>query len=103
MIWNKLPWYIGRQRRIPAAKREDIESGLRYLHALLRQLGIVVLVEGAAQPVRGPLQQAIEGSIYQTPHPSNRVFNVWPEKRAETQHTLHVAAEQLGYQGEKPV
>jgi uracil-DNA glycosylase len=88
LIWNIVPWYVGDGSRIRAVNSQDIEHALPYLRGLLNllpNLKVIVLVGKKAQSATAGIRQLTSLPIMGTYHPSPRVFNVWPEKKEQTQ------------------
>jgi uracil-DNA glycosylase len=86
VIWNVIPWYVGSGSKISPARASDIDEATRYLERLLRllpALQVAVLVGLKARSVASRLQALTHAEVLWTYHPSGRVFNVWPNKRAE--------------------
>ena len=86
LLWNIVPWYVGDGSRIRPVTPQDIQEALPYLKGLLDllpHLRVMVLVGKKAQSATGSIRQLTSVPILATDHPSPRVFNVWPEKRAQ--------------------
>lgn len=85
VIWNIVPWYIGKDGHIRAAKAADIKEGkphLKSLMALLPRLAVVVLLGRNAQKIAPWLTKQVTGiELIKAYHPSNRVLNMDPKKR----------------------
>lgn len=100
VIWNIVPWYVGDgQGRIRAVTRRDIGEALPYLDdliALLPQLQVIVLVGQKAQSAAAEIRSRTNLPFVNMPHPSARVFNVWPDKRVEAQDALAQVVRMLG-------
>jgi uracil-DNA glycosylase len=97
LLWNVVPWYVGQVHRIAPASDADVREGCRWLArllVLLTRLNVVVLVGKAAQAARPALAES-KLEIVETCHPSNRVFNRWPERRAITLHQFERVAKIL--------
>lgn len=79
VIWNIVPWYIGSNSRIRAARQGDIRTGLTYLHRLLELLPrvkMIALFRKKAQNVDGFLRHRYpELTIVTSPHPSPLYVN----------------------------
>ena len=98
VIWNVVPWYIGSDAKIRSANASDVEAGQRSLLALLRLLPKVrevVLVGRKAQRARPALSARGKLRLTDCPHPSNQVFNRWPEKRTEALRAFQSVARRL--------
>ena len=96
LLWNIVPWYVGNENRIRAVTKEDIEQSLPYLEelvGLLPLLKVIVLVGKKAQSANIEMQKLTNTSMINTHHPSQRVFNMWPQKKDEMrEHLAQVAA-----------
>ena len=96
LIWNTVPWYVGDGAgRIRPVSRQDIAESLPYLDgllALLRDLKLIVLVGNKSQSAASDIRARTRLPFVTMPHPSARVFNVWPEKRVEAQKALNTVA-----------
>jgi uracil-DNA glycosylase len=99
LIWNIVPWYVGDgQGRIRAVTRQDIADALPYLDgllALLPSLQVIVLVGQKAQSAATDIRARTDLPFVTMPHPSARVFNVWPEKREEARTALQAVVRLL--------
>jgi uracil-DNA glycosylase len=99
LIWNIVPWYVGDgQGRIRAVTRKDILEALPFLNgllALLPNLRVIVLVGQKAQSAATDIRTRTHIPFVTMPHPSARVFNVWPEKREEARTALQSVARLL--------
>lgn len=98
LLWNIVPWYVGDGSRIRPVTPQDIQEALPYLKGLLGllpHLRVVVLVGKKAQSAIGSLRPLTNVPIRATDHPSPRVFNVWPEKRAQVLAVFSQAADLL--------
>ena len=84
--WNIVPWYVGSEGRIRPVTKEEIDAGiqaLKSLQPLLPNLRVVVLVGRKAQRAQSAIEIIFQIKVLTCPHPSQRVLNVWPEKREE--------------------
>jgi len=84
IAWNIVPWYVGSETRIRAVNQTDIASAiqaLRELRPLLPDIRVVLLVGSKAQRAKDVVDTLFGVPSLSCPHPSQRVFNVWPEKR----------------------
>lgn len=91
LLWNIVPWYVGDGTRIRAVNRDDITEAFSYLSdllTLLPDLKVVALVGKKAQSAKEKIRELTELPLIDTPHPSARVFNVWPHKREEMREIL---------------
>jgi uracil-DNA glycosylase len=91
LLWNIVPWYIGDGKRIRAAQRADLAESLPHLAdllALLRNLRAVVLVGKKAGLARHEVARLTSVPIYDCPHPSPKVFNIFPRKREEARAVM---------------
>ncbi len=99
LIWNIVPWYVGDgQGRIRAVTRQDTSDALPYLDkllALLPDLQVIVLVGKKAQSAANDIRSRTHLPFVTMPHPSARVFNVWPDKREEVRTALQSVAHLL--------
>jgi uracil-DNA glycosylase len=87
LLWNIVPWYVGDCKKIRAVTKQEIEQALPYLEALLALLAnlkAIVLGGKKAQMAKGAIGRFTKVQIFETYHPSARVFNVWPDKREHT-------------------
>ena len=79
LLWNVVPWYIGKESRIRAANSGDIVKGLPYLRRLLEllpKLRVMVLVGRKAGRARVSIQEwAPQIEIFEIPHPSPSFVN----------------------------
>lgn len=97
-VWNVIPWYLGSGKKIRPAKAADLEAAKPWLLCLLSQLPHlreIVLVGKKAQRARESLSNRRDLRLTDCPHPSNQVFNRWPEKRLETCKELRAVARRL--------
>jgi len=85
IIWNIVPWYVGKDRRIRPVVSGDIQLGLPYLErllSLLPALRLVVLVGKKAGQARSSIQAwASYVTIVDVPHPSPLFVNRLPGNR----------------------
>ena len=83
--WNIVPWYIGSQAKIRAAKNKDIEVGIPHLIHLLNllpKLRAVVLLGRKAQEAENNLSRLRPDlKIFKLPHPSPLFVNNKPENK----------------------
>lgn len=83
--WNIVPWYIGTDTKIRAAKASDIEEGkksLTELISLLPNLRAIVLLGKKAQMASVDLKRlAPSATLFECPHPSPMYVNRSPENR----------------------
>ena len=92
--WNIVPWYVGRDGRIRPVNQKDINAGIEYLKSLrplLPNIRVVVLVGRKAQKARLAIEQLFQTPVLDCPHPSQRVLNVWPQKREEIKYVFRQA------------
>ena len=96
LLWNIVPWYVGDGGRIRAVNNDDIRQSFPYvkeLLSLLPNLEVIALLGKKAQSAKSQLRQLTSVPIVETPHPSARVFNVWPHKKEEMrEHLRQIAA-----------
>jgi uracil-DNA glycosylase len=95
LLWNIVPWYVGDGDRIRAVTSDDIRQSFPYvkeLLSLLPNLEIIALLGKKAQSAKTQLRQITSLPILETPHPSARVFNVWPHKKEEMKEQLRQIA-----------
>ncbi len=98
VLWNIVPWYVGTGQRIAPVSPVDLACSRPYLEHLIRLLPAmvtVVLVGKKAQRAHEDLGRMWSGSIVEMCHPSNRVFNRWPERRGESEARIHSLGEAL--------
>lgn len=85
VIWNAVPWYIGTQTKIRAARRVDVreaDAWLVELLALLTRLRVVVFVGQKALHAQGVVRRTRpDVAIIRTPHPSPLFINRAPGNR----------------------
>jgi len=84
--WNIVPWYVGSEGRIRPVTKEEIDAGiqaLKSLQPLLPNLRVVVLMGCKAQSAQSKIEIIFQTKVLTCPHPSPRVFRVWPAKREE--------------------
>lgn len=87
VLWNIVPWYVGDGQRIRAVEGADLDEALPHLETLidlLPNLEAVVLVGKKAAMARAAIARVTSAAIYVCAHPSPKVFNIFPHKRAET-------------------
>ncbi len=85
--------------RIWPVTRDDIQKALPYLQELLNllpHLQVIVLVgrkaESATKAIQTMTALRTALQIVPTYHPSARVFNVWPDRKRQTQEKFaHIA------------
>ena len=91
LIWNIVPWYIGENGHIKPASGEDIKQARPYLKellGLLPRLQLIVLVGRRAQSAKAHIRSLTPLPIKHTDHMSATVFNVWPEKKKQTEEAF---------------
>jgi uracil-DNA glycosylase len=84
--WNIVPWYVGSNGRIRPVNQKEINTGiesLKSLRPLLPNIRVVVLVGGKAQKACLAVKELFNTPVLACSHPSQRVLNIWPEKRGE--------------------
>jgi uracil-DNA glycosylase len=84
--WNIVPWYVGDGQQIRPVNASDISNASAYLPELFSlptKLRTVVLIGRKAQSATPTIRSLTPVPIVDMWHPSPRVLNVWPEKRAE--------------------
>lgn len=82
-VWNVVPWYLGDEERkkIRGATALDVQSGLKYLEALVTsmpRLECIVLVGGIARRAHVFLSHATTARILSCHHPSAQALNANP-------------------------
>lgn len=95
LLWNIVPWYVGDGSRIRAVTSDDIRQSFPYIKellSLLPNLEVIALLGKKAQYAKSQLRQLTSLPIIDTPHPSARVFNVWPHKKEEMKEQLQQIA-----------
>ena len=95
LIWNIVPWYVGDSTRIRAVNADDINESFAYLEdliGLLPDLKVIVLFGKKAGSAKSQIVQLTSVPIIETPHPSARVFNMWPDKKDEMRQQLRKVA-----------
>lgn len=99
IVWNIIPWYIGTQKKIRAATRQDVRAGLRHLGDflnLLPDLGIVVMMGRKAQQAKRFLDSSYPDlALLETFHPSNQALTFDKTRRVHIAETLSEAKERL--------
>jgi len=91
VIWNVVPWYLGCGKKIRPAKMSDINDSQKYLErffSLLPKLEAIVLLGKNAQKVKKIIISNVNCPIFETYHPSNRVFNRSKDRRKKVQAVL---------------
>ena len=86
VLWNIVPWHVDRGGSLRPVNQEEINAGLGHLKSLrhlLPNLRAVVLVGGKARNARPAIEALFHTRVFACPSPSQRVLNVWPEKRGE--------------------
>lgn len=86
LLWNIVPWYVGGDSNIRPVTKLDIATALPFiteLIALLPHLQAIVLIGHKAQNVKIQLARLTNARLFESHHPSQRVMNRWPERRAE--------------------
>jgi uracil-DNA glycosylase len=86
ILWNIIPWYIGSGKRIRAAIKSDVQEALPYLMdliSLLTNLKAIVLVGKPAASAAIQIASLSPVPVFYAPHPSPKVFNIYPHKRIE--------------------
>jgi uracil-DNA glycosylase len=92
--WNIVPWYVGSDGHIKPVNQKEIDAGiatLKSLRPLLSNIRVVVLVGKKAQKARFAIEELFHTPVLACPHPSQRVLNVWPEKREEIKSVFRQA------------
>ena len=95
LIWNAVPYYVGDAGRIRTVNNKDLLFSQPYLEELIRllpDLMVIVLMGKKAQKMAQVIMNYTDVSIICTSHPSARVFNLWPEKKAEVSEALRAVA-----------
>jgi uracil-DNA glycosylase len=99
VTWNVVPWYLGAEGRIRAARSEDVLQARPYLEELLLQLPqlqAIVLLGRAAQTTAPDLAALRPSSrVFCCPHPSARSLNARPHLRQEILDCLLAARHHL--------
>ncbi len=91
VIWNVVPWYLGDGKKIRPANKSDIDSGQKYLErlfSLLPRLEAVILLGKNAQKAKKIIISNVNCPIFETYHPSNRVFNRSKDRRKKVEAVL---------------
>ncbi len=85
VIWNAVPWYIGSETKIRAARRDDVreaDAWLAELLTLLTQLRVVAFVGQKALHAQGVVRRVRpDVAVMSTPHPSPLFINRAPGNR----------------------
>ncbi len=95
LLWNIIPWYVGNDSSIRPVTQSDIVTALPFIKdliALLPNLRAIVLVGRKAQNVKFQLTRLTNARLFESHHPSQRVMNRWPERRAEMLDTFRSLA-----------
>ena len=99
LSWNAVPWYIGDESRIRAAKLTDVleaSASLRRLLGLLPMLQIVVFVGQKARHAQRTVELArSKAKLVFMPHPSPLFVNRAPGNRERILVVLQKIAEML--------
>lgn len=100
MLWNIVPWFVGRDGRIRPVTRADVQVSFPYLRELvdmLTELRLIVLMGRKSQSAEGQILQIVAPHVQQTRtwHPSPRVFARWPEKEKEIQELFNSIPERV--------
>lgn len=96
--WNIVPWYLGSNGRIRAAKSTDISQGLQQLWDLLdllKPLDTIVLGGRKAQRATADIERSLVADrVIKMWHPSPQSLNRVPSRREEICDVLHDIADQ---------
>ncbi len=95
LLWNIVPWYIGNESSIRPATKSDITTALPFVQGLINllpNLQAIVLIGRKAQSSKLQLTQLTNARLFESYHPSQRVMNRWPERRAEILETFRNVA-----------
>lgn len=98
LVWNIVPWYVGENGRIRPVNSQDVQEALPYLRellGLLPRLQMIVLVGKKAQSAAPYIRSMASLPMTYTYHMSAQVFNVWPEKKRQTQEAFAEVAQFL--------
>ncbi len=99
VVWNIIPWYIGSDRKIRAATRQDVEEGLGCLESfldLLPDLRAIVMMGRKAQGARDFLATTRPDlALLETFHPSNQALTFDKTRRVHIAATLEEAGRLL--------
>ena len=97
--WNIVPWYIGAETKIRAAKKTDITEGLSHFGQVLELFpklrAVVLLGKKAEQAEMFLSQRAPKLKIFRSLHPSPLAINRWPGDRDQLVEALVDVAEFL--------
>ena len=97
IIWNIIPWYIGTDKKIRAATRQDVREGLEVLGdflTLLPDLQTVVMMGRKAQQAREFFETTRPDlGLLETFHPSNQALTFDKSRRVHIAETLTKAKE----------
>jgi len=91
VIWNAVPWYLGKEGKIRASRQLDIQNARIWLLKLIRMLKhleFIVLVGRASQSIHVWLSSETDVRILASHHPSGKVKARWPELMDESMKTL---------------
>ena len=92
VTWNVVPWYIGSDSRIRAARGEDIQEAHLALVELLKLLGDVRVVLLLGRPAAEAWQLVgVDLPTIEAPHPSPKNLNSRPHYRPVILQALHEA------------
>ena len=100
LLWNIVPWYVGDGNHIHAVNNDDIRQSFPYvkeLLSLLPNLEVIALLGKKAQSAKSQIRPLTSVPIIDIPHPSARVFNVWPHKKDEMREHLRQIAAMIKY------
>lgn len=98
LIWNIVPWYVGENGHILPVNSTDIRQALPHLKellALLPRLEMIVFVGRKAQFAKPQIRLLTSLPIKHTCHMSGQVFNVWREKKKQTEEAFQNIAQFL--------
>lgn len=90
--WNIVPWYLGSDGRIRAARSADINQGLKHLWDLLdllKPLDVIVLGGRKAQRATNDIKESrVADHVLEMWHPSPQSLNRVPSRREEISEVL---------------
>lgn len=98
LFWNIVPWSVSNGQRRRETTDQDLQQALPYLRQMLEllpDLKAIVMFGKNAQKAEGAIGRVTSVRLFSMDMPSPRVFNVWPEKKAQTQEKFRQVAAML--------
>lgn len=91
VLWNVIPWYIGKEGRIRSGTTSDLADARPHTRELIRLLPcleVVVLMGRKASQAFRALNLETTAQVFETLHPSPKVFGTRKTARDEIATTL---------------